>query len=152
MTERRRPYPVTHEGETLFLADWSERLKISYHTLYGRLIRGYTDSEIILGKHNEADPLIILGAWKRPMSWWSRVFRVKPTLMRERLKRGLQHEFVVFGKPRSKPVKPVYLRVGDVAKTCGWWSLRTSQRATTIERRIKDGLCPVDAIFAVDPE
>ncbi len=149
-TERRRPFPITYQGETLFLSEWSKRLKIPYHTLHSRVTRGYSDEEVIVGKHNEADPLLVVGNWARPLSFWSRIFRVKPTIMRERLKRRLPHEHVVFGKPKSKPIKPVYLRVGDVAKTCGWWSARTDQRATAIERRIRDGLCPVDAIFHSD--
>jgi hypothetical protein len=55
-------------------------------------------------------------------------------------------------KQSADPVKDGYLRLGDAAKSAGWWSQRTAQRQTAIARRLKEGMNPVEAIFAEPPK
>ena len=43
----RNPLTITHNGETLTVRQWSERLGIGYHTILNRRHRGLTGAELL---------------------------------------------------------------------------------------------------------
>ncbi len=138
---------LTYNGKTMTLAMWSREIELSYQKLYARKTQGLSDREVLEGKANPVDPLLTIGNWTYPMSFWTRVFRVKPTEAKVRLKKGLPHEHVIFGVPNRKPVKDTYLQIGNRAERAAWWSIRTGQRPAAVARRLAAGASPVDAVF-----
>ncbi len=71
---------LSHNGETAPLTVWAKKLGVSAYTLRARKRLGWTDSEILFGKHGSSK-LVLTG----PMPWprgkeeyWERLFANRP--------------------------------------------------------------------------
>lgn len=83
-----QPYdPLTLNGETLTVPEWSDRLGIGVTTIYYRLHRGATPEQAL----KPVGSLTHLGE-TLTLCEWSRRSGVKRTTIRERLKRGCTPE------------------------------------------------------------
>lgn len=141
---------LTYNGVTKTLAMWGRETGVPYGTLFSRKAQGLSDREILHGKANPVDPILTIGSWDYPLSFWSRVFKSKPTEIKMRLKKGMSHEHAVFGPPNRKPVKDTSIQIGNRAERPAWWAMRTGQRPTAVARRLAAGMSPVDAVFHSD--
>ncbi len=47
---RKRPYPLTVDGVTLYLTEWASNTGQPYRRLYDRIHAGYSDHEVVHGR------------------------------------------------------------------------------------------------------
>jgi hypothetical protein len=89
---------LTHNGETLTLAEWAERTGISRITIGARLRKGWTTDKALTTKPRQH--LTYNGQTKRLTSW-AREIGISPDTIRHRLAAGWSVERVLTTKKRA---------------------------------------------------
>ena len=82
---------------------------------------------------------LTIGSWTRPLSFWSKQFKIKPLPIYERYLADLSHVECVFGIDNGKPVRDngPYVKIGNTSKRAFQWSELTSQPLQHLLMRLK---------------
>ena len=151
---------LTHNGETLSVRQWSDRLGIARHTIHSRLKLGLTVDRVLTPgdlrlnlRGTEPINFLTYEGQTRSLAEWSRITGINAATIRHRQCRGLSSERILDPRLNVRLDKPkptrrsFYITAQGQRLTLAEWSRRTGiDRATIRARILQQGMSGDEAV------
>ena len=99
---------LTHDGETMYLTQWAEKLNIDKKILSWRYNHGWSVEEILTRPRDYKERKLSLNGETHSMSEWSRITGIKLATISYRIKNGWSVEDTLTKKSNDRAIKITY--------------------------------------------